>query len=182
MCPSFQPRSISENSVEWSTNKGGEVKTPAVSATIPHRNPYNLFNYFQYLHWCTQNTLKKEIFFFFLVSQRILNPLVHSEPSEEKGNRCILIKKECSLGASVSVPPWFISLLLIRCIPGHVTDGCGWHGGTAYASSTFTFQSTPNDTFWLIKIKSKMLFSFPFQINWFLLINRQTWDKKQKEV
>lgn len=36
-----------------------KVWTPASSATIPHHNQYNLFNYFQYLHWCTQNTLEK---------------------------------------------------------------------------------------------------------------------------
>lgn len=36
-----------------------KVWTPASSATIPHHNQYNLFNYFQYLHWCTQNTLQK---------------------------------------------------------------------------------------------------------------------------
>lgn len=37
--------------------------TTAISVTTPHRTPYSLFKSFEYLHWCTQNTLKKELFF-----------------------------------------------------------------------------------------------------------------------
>lgn len=63
-------------------------------ATVPHHNPYNLFNYFQYLHWCTQNTLKKEIFF--LVSQCIFKSsgTFRAIRKKKKRNMCILIKKK----------------------------------------------------------------------------------------
>lgn len=46
----------------WMNNKQRWYMETSPSAIIPHQ--YNLLIYFQYLHGCTQNTLKKVFFFF----------------------------------------------------------------------------------------------------------------------
>lgn len=152
-----------------------KVSTPTSSATIPHHNQYNFFNYFQYLHWCTQNTLKKEIFFF----SSFLNAFKSSCTFRafRKQGICVYLKKKknknrkkgCSLGASVFVYlSLFVRLLPIRCIPGRdVIDGCGRHGRTAYASSTFRISVNIKDILNHQNKIQKSFFSVPLQLNWF---------------
>lgn len=82
-CLTFQPRSISENSVEWSTNKGGKCKlqlSQQPSLTITNITSLIIFNIYTDVHKI--HSKRRFFFFFFLVYSTHLNPLVHSEPSE----------------------------------------------------------------------------------------------------
>lgn len=104
---------------------------------------------------------------------------------EKKRKTCILIKKECSLGASVFIPPWFLSAC---CYSGTSQDTKQTGAVDMVAQPKpvplFTFQSTPM-TFWLIKIKSKCFFLFCFKSTGFIDqqadVGQETKKKEEKK-
>lgn len=61
-CLTFQPRSISENSVEWSTNKGGKCKLQlSQQPSLTITNITSLFSIFTLMY--TKYTQKGDFFF-----------------------------------------------------------------------------------------------------------------------
>lgn len=144
--------------------------------TITHITSLIIFNIYTDVH----KIHSKRRFFFSSFSMQ-LNPLVHSEPSE-KSNTCILIKKECSLGASAFVPHIVYQLVANQVHPRTCNRRVWltwWHSLSQFHFSHFSQHQNDILTH---QNKIQMLFSFSVSNQLILLINRQTWDKKQKRV
>ena len=166
------------------TNKGGGVRwrTPNYLSnhflTVTHRTSVIIFNIYTDVHKI--HSKKENFFTSFLNADK--SSCTFRAIRDKKG-RYLYIHKKTTFSGSICVCSPVVSQRVAnqvhpRTCNRQVVGGCG---GAAGASFHFSSQ-TPIMTFWdPSKIKSKILFSFSVSNQRILLINRQTWDKKQKE-